>query len=126
MGKRPISVTIVAWVLIVIAVMSMLVSPFSLRNPAAKQMMSRSPLPFVLQYTFMFLGLLITLVSGIAILKGKNWARFLYIAWGIISFGIGIAISPVKPVLIPGVAIFIVVSIFLLLPDANEYFKGSQ
>ncbi|MFC1885371.1 hypothetical protein ACFL2O_11455 [Thermodesulfobacteriota bacterium] len=126
MGQRPISVTIVAWALIVIAVISLLVSPFSLRNPAAKQMMNRSPLPIVLQYTLMFLGLFITLLSGIAILKGKNWARFLYIIWGVISFGIGITISPVKPALIPGVVIFIVVSICLLLPNANEYFKGSQ
>jgi len=74
----------------------------------------------------MYAGLLITLVCGIAMLKGQNWARLLYVGWSIIGFIIGMATSPMKALMIPGVIVFLVVAFFLFRPKANEYFKATE
>ena len=57
-------------------------------------------------------------------LKGRNWARFLYIIWSIIGFIIGLTTSPIKAGVIPGIIIFIVVAYFLFNAKANEYFRA--
>jgi hypothetical protein len=56
-------------------------------------------------------------------LKGQNWARFLYVGWGIAGFLIGITTSPVKAALIPGVVFFLLIVFFLFRPKANEFFR---
>jgi hypothetical protein len=82
MMKRPTSVSVIAWILIVMSGISMITSTISLNNPMARELMAKSPLPIPLQFAMLYAGLLITLVSGIAMLKGQNWARFLYVVWG--------------------------------------------
>jgi hypothetical protein len=123
MMKRPTSVSVVAWILIVMSGISLITSTASLNNPMAKELMAKSPLPIPLQYTMLYMGLLITIVSGIAILKGQNWARFLYVVWGAIGSVIGILTSPIKAAMIPGLVIFAVITFFLFSPKANEYFS---
>jgi len=126
MKKRPTSITVIAWILIVMGGISLITSTISLNNPTAKELMGRSLIPIPVQYVMMYVGLFITLVSAIAMLKGKNWARFLYVIWGIIGFIVGITTSPMKTAMIPGMVIFIVVVIFLFRPKANEYFAGLE
>lgn len=121
--KRPTSVSVVAWILIVMSAISLIASTVSLNNPMAKELMAKSLLPIPLQYVMLYVGLLITIVAGIAILKGQNWARFLYVAWTIIGFVIGIFTSPMKAAMIPGLVVFVVITFFLFRPKANEYFS---
>jgi hypothetical protein len=126
MKKRPTSITVIAWILIVMGGISLIASTISLNNPMAKELMNRSPIPIPIQYAMMYVGLLITLISGIAMLKGQNWARFLYVIWSIIGFVIGIATSPMKVAMIPGFVLFLIVAFFLFRPKANEYFAGTE
>ena len=125
MNKRPTSIAIVGWVLIVLGGISLITSSLSLNNPMAKELMSRSPIPITIQYVMMFAGLIVTFVSGIAILKGKNWARLLYVIWSAVGLIIGIATSPMKSALIPGIVVFVIIAFFLFRPKANEYFTGA-
>ncbi len=126
MKKRPTSITVIAWILIVTGGISLVTSTISLNNPMLKELMGRSPIPLPVQYVMMYVGLLITLISGIAMLKGKNWARFLYVIWNIISFVICIATFPMKASMIPGFIIFLIEAFFLFRPKANEYFTGTE
>ena len=126
MIERPKSVTVVCWILIAMGGISLVTSTFSFNNPVAQELMSKSLIPISIQYIMMFVGLLITLVCGIAMLKGQNWARLLYIGWSIIGFTIGIATSPMKAMMIPGIFIFIILAFFLFRPKANEYFKAIE
>lgn len=126
MKKRPTSITVIAWILIVMSGISLITSTISLNNPMAKELMSRSLIPIPIQYAMMYVGLLITLISGIAMLKGQNWARLLYVIWSIIGFGIGIATSPMKIAMIPGFVVFLIIAFFLFRPKANEYFAGTE
>ena len=59
-------------------------------------------------------------------LKGYNWARYLYVIWSLIGFVIQIATSPVKVMLIPGFLIFLLVTFFLFRPNANAFFAPTE
>lgn len=123
MHNRPVSVTLIAWVLIATGAISLITCVISLNNPMVKELMSQGPMPMVFQCAIMYMGVIVAFVSGIAMLKGQNWARFLYVIWSIIGFVTGMTTSPMKAVMIPGLVIFLVIVFFLFRPKANEYFK---
>lgn len=123
MNSRPKSITVVSWILILTGLISIVSSTVSLDNPITKDLMSRSIIPLQLQYIMMYFGLLVQLTCGAAMLKGRNWGRIFYIAWGSIGLVIALFTSPVKIMLIPGVVFFAVVVFLLCRPRSNEYFK---
>jgi len=136
MRTRPTSITVVAWILILMGGISLItmtlvistgmVDKFTVDNPAARELISRSPIPIPVQYAMTYIGLLITLVSGVAILKGQNWGRWLYVVGTAAGFLIGIITSPLKGVMIPGLVLFVVVTVFLFRPKANQYFSDQE
>ncbi len=126
MNQRPKSITIVCWFLIISAGISLVTSTLSLNNPITRNIMAKSLLSINIQYIIMYSSLVISIVCGIAMLKGQNWARLLYIAWQVIGSIIGIAASPMKALMIPGIIIFLRIAFFLFRPKANEYFKITE
>ena len=54
-----------------------------INNPMVRDMMAKNPLPVPVQYARSYLGLLVMVVSGVAMLKGANWARYLYVIWSL-------------------------------------------
>lgn len=126
MNKRPITVTVVCWLLMISAVFSAISSTISLNNPMVKDMMAQSAIPLSVQYLIMYVGLLVMFIGGFFMLKGKNWARLLYVIWGGLGLMIGALTSPVKTMMIPGATFFIVVVILLFLPNANVFFKQNS
>ena len=126
MIHRPKSITAVSWTLIILGGLSLISSAISLNNPIAREMMAKSPIPVNVQFVMMFVGILIMIVCGAAMLKRQNWARLLYIGWSIAGFAVGLATSPVKAAMIPGIIIFLIIVFFLFRPKANEYFKATK
>lgn len=126
MKKRPTSISVIAWFLIVSGGISAITCTMALNNPMVKEIMSRSLLPLSVQYVMMFTGLVITVICGISILKGQNWSRYLYAIWSIIGYVIGLTTSPMKAALIPGVILFLVITFVLFRPKANVYFLPSE
>ena len=126
MNERPKSITAVCWALIAMGGISLITSPLSLTNPVTQELMAKSPIPISIQYIMMYIGLVIMLVCGIAMLKGQNWARLLYVAWNILGFVIGISTSPMKIMMIPGIILFLIFAFFLFRPKANEYFRATE
>jgi len=136
MRTRPTSITVVAWILILMGGISLItmtlmistgmIDKFTVDNPAARELMNKSPIPVPVQYAMTYVTLLIKLVSGIAILKGQNWGRWLYVVGTAAGFLIGIITSPLKGVMIPGFVLFVVVTVFLFRPKANQYFSDQE
>lgn len=122
MEKRPISVTIIAWILIVTGGISLITSSASLNNPTVKELMARNPIPIPIQYAMMYVGLLILIASGIGILNKQNWARLLYVVWGAVGLIVSLVTSPMKTALIPGFIFFAIIVFFLFRPVSNQYF----
>lgn len=121
--KRPTSVTVIGWLLIVTSVISVATSFFSLDNPIAQELMAKNSLPLSVQYAMLFGGLIITVIAGAAMLKGFVWGRTLYIAWSIIGLVVGLFTSPVKMALIPGAVALAVIAYFLYRPNAAAWFN---
>ena len=123
MGKRPTSITVIAWILIAAGGISLITSTVSLNNPTVKELMAKSPIPIPVQYAMLYLGLLVSIASGAGMLKRQNWARLLYVIWAALGSLVGLCTSPMKTALIPGTIFFIVIVIFLFRPKANQYFS---
>lgn len=126
MNKRPTSISVIAWVLIVMGGISLIATTIMMNNHTARDMMAKSLLPIPVQYAISYIGLLVTIVSGAAMLKGINWARYLYVFWTIAGFFIGITTSPFKAAMIPGFILFLVVAFFLFRPKANSFFVSFE
>ncbi len=136
MVKRPTSVTLIGWFLIVVHAMYLVMRIWYLNNPMLNEIEARirnqNPVPIPLQYLIEYGGVLINMVSGVAILGGRNWGRLLYIGCSIFGFIFafisGSALSAMPALsMIPGFILFIVFSVILFRPQANRYFsEGSS
>jgi hypothetical protein len=81
MKKRPTSVTVIAWILLVTSGLFLLTSIMAINNPMAPELMAKSPIPVPLQYVMLYLGLAISILCAIFMLRAANRARLLYIGW---------------------------------------------
>lgn len=126
MKKRPTSITVIAWILIVISTLSSIPMIVMMNNPTTHELMSKNPLPIPLQYAISYFGLLLTITTNIAMLKGRNWGRLTYVGWMTISLIIGLLTSPIKPAMIPSFVIFLIIAFFLFSPKANEFFSNRE
>ena len=123
MNKRPRAVAVIGWILVVMGIFSMFATSVNLKNPKVIASMQETPLPMSMQYAILTLGVMIMTICGLGILKGKNWARFLYVGWGVFSFLLAIAIGTMQITMVPGLLIFLVIAFFLFRPGANAYFS---
>jgi hypothetical protein len=132
MNKRPTSLTVIAWILIVAGVISFIniFVVWSQQSAQVKEMMKSSPMLFHLKFMLSnYIAILVLWISGIGILKRQNWARFLYVIYGIISLIRSIIYfisKPLTPKIIPIIIIFLIVVFFLFRPKANDYFAGRE
>jgi hypothetical protein len=107
--------------------LSLITSILTLNDPKTSEIMRRwISIPLSIQYILMFIGITVQLISGVGILKGMNWARFLYVIFSIVGFVIGIFISPFKIFIVTSIVVFIIVVFYLFRPSANDYFAGRE
>lgn len=124
---RPKSVSIISWIIIVLG-FSTLYS--AMRMP---EIFSKPEYQKLAEITGWSLGFsilitsivgILSLISGIAMLKGLNWGRLLYL-WG---YGITVLFNIITRgfslLALPGIIIFTVFLIFLTRPAASEFFKS--
>jgi magnesium-transporting ATPase (P-type) len=124
MEKRPLSLTIIAWLLIVLAVLG-LVGVVTMRsNPAMMKTMEQMHTSIMFQQVWGVIGCVVSLLVAYGIFKAQPWSRVLYVVWGIIGLIVGFYTSPMKSYLVFSLVILVVVSIFLFSARANEYFSA--
>ena len=122
--RRPTSITVIAWYLIVTSAIVIPGSLVSVATAEGRQMMAVNPLPIPVQVAMLYAGLLMAIVAGIAMLKGKNWSRFLYVGWSGVGLVIGALTNP--PVLmVPAIPPLCAVAWFLFRPQASRYFTSA-
>lgn len=122
MRKTPGSIQIISAWLIFSGLVALLINMTNRSDPRVMEIMSRNPLPIWLQLAWVYLGALVSLISGIALLNGRNWARFLYLMWSGMTLVVSFLTSPVKLACVPGLIFFVVIAFFLFLPKAEAYF----
>jgi len=124
MEKRPLSLTIIAWLLIALSLLA-LIGTFAMQsNPQMVKMQEQMHTPVLFQHAWTVLGVIIDLIVAYGIFKGQPWSRVLYVVWGIIGLVVGFFILPQKAYLVFSLIVLVVISIFLFSAKANEYFSA--
>lgn len=124
MEKRPLSLTIIGWFLIVVSLFG-LYSVFTMgSNPVAMKMLVQMHVSLLVQQAWGAIGAIVTIVCAYGILKGQPWSRVLYVAWGIVGLVVGFYISPIKAFLVLSLIFLMVISVFLFSDKANDWFQA--
>jgi len=130
MKPRPTSITVISWFLIVTSLLGVfpLFMLLTSQDPQITQALAASKLPMPFFIAMAIGGMIAHLASGIGMLKGHNWGRFLYVSWSILGIvvGMGGILASNKSMLsmVPGAILFLIICYFLFKPTANQYFQG--
>jgi hypothetical protein len=128
--KRPLSITIIAWILIVAPAVSVLLKIFQflvgLYLFHSRIHMTHS-LPFHVATFFIpyIATLAIFLVIGIFLLRGANWSRTTYVVVSVLSAILNLLFLPFTMNSLPPIAVSALFILFLYRPKANAYFAQS-
>lgn len=112
MMKRPLSVTIIGILYIVTGVVS---SAFHLSEYKVQH-------PFQWDIVWIELVGLVAVVSGVFLLRGQNWARWLALAW--MAFHVILSIFNTPRELAIHCLFFVILAYFLFRTPAVRYFRG--
>jgi len=124
MTKRPVSLTIIAVLPVVLSLLA-LVGVFTMQsNPAMVKMVQQMHVSLLFEQVWIVVGVIIDLIVAYGIFKGEPWSRVLYVVWGIIGLVVGFYISPQKAYLVLSLVILIIFSIFLFSEKANDWFSA--
>ena len=124
MEKRPVSLTIVGGLLIILALLGLYGVATMGSNAIALNMLKQMHVPLALEQGWGALGALVNLVCAYGILKGLPWSRVLYVFWGIIGIIVSFYISPMKAAVVVGLIILVVIAAFLWTNSANDWFSA--
>jgi hypothetical protein len=124
MEKRPLSMTIIGWLLIVLTLFGLFGIVTMGSNPVAMKMLEQMHISLRFEQAYGMLGAIINLACAYAILKGLPWGRVLYVAWGVIGLVVGMYISPVKYAVVISLVVVVVIAAFLWTNTANDWFQA--
>jgi hypothetical protein len=125
MTKRPISITIVGWLLVVSSVLSLLSMWMTYSDPAVQAGMERTGNTPALPIAIGVLGAIVTVIAAYGILKGMNWGRLLYALWAVIGILAALFMGPLGAATLVGVVLVLVLLFFLFRPAADAWFGRS-
>lgn len=123
--KRPTSITVIAWIIIIWGGLSLVAMLLTSRMPEMQQALEAAGISVAFSILCAIVGFAISAVSGIAILKGLNWGRLLYLCyvpisiifeWGLYGFDPGAHI--------PAIIFYLVVLTILTRPAASAFFRS--
>ena len=114
MNKRPLPVTIIAWLYVVAGVVG-------LAYHATEFKVAR---PFEGDVLWVCFVRLLAIVAGAFMLRGRNWARWLSIAW----MAWHVVLSTFHPLseLIMHSVLLVMFGFFLFRPGASAYFRNGR
>ena len=124
MAKRPLSITIIAWLLIVLTVLGLIAAFAMGSNPVMTKTLEQMHMSLAMYQGWVVLNAIVTLVCAYGFLKGLPWSRVLYIVFGIIGLIVSYYISPMKAAILISLLILIVVAFFLFRENANDWFQA--
>lgn len=124
MQKRPLSITIIAWLLIAFTVLG-LIGAFTMgSNPAMTKALDQMHMSLGMYQAWIGINSVVTIICAYGFLKGEPWSRVLYIVWGVIGLVVGFYTSPMKAAILISFLILVVVAFFLFRENANDWFQA--
>jgi hypothetical protein len=126
MNKRPDAVSIICWIIIVMASISFTSLPAMTKSPVAQEEIAKSAVPAGIQLLMIIAGSVISCFSAIFMLCGANWARWLYVVGGGLCLLTSLLISSSKAMVIPGIPLYCIAVVLLFRSESSTYFKAKQ
>jgi hypothetical protein len=124
MAKRPLSITIIGWLLVVFSLFG-LFGVFTMgSNPEITKMLERTGGSLMFQQVWGVISAIVTLVCAYGILKGQPWSRVLYVGFGILGLAVAFFTSPMKSLLLISLLFLVVIGVFLFSLKGNEWFAA--
>jgi hypothetical protein len=123
MEKRPLSLTIIAGVIIVFTLLT-IIGLVMAGSPTMTKTIEQMHMSVAMYRAWGGLGVVISLACTYGILKGQPWSRVLYLVWGIIGLVVSFYISPIKASVVVALIILVVVCVFLWTNTANDWFQA--
>jgi len=124
MEKRPLSLTIIGWLLVVFTLLGIYSVVTMGSNPVAMKMLEQMHISLAYEQAWSVLGAVVNLACAYGILKGLPWSRVLFVVWGVIGLVVGFYISPIKYVLVFSLIFLVVIAAFLWTNAANDWFNA--
>jgi hypothetical protein len=124
MEKRPLSLTIIGWLLAAFTLLGLYGVVTMGSNPMAVKMLDQMHIPLRFEQGWGVLGAIINLACAYGILKGLPWSRVLFVVWGVIGLVAGFYISPIKYLLVFSLIFLVVIAAFLWTNAANDWFNA--
>ena len=115
MKVRPLSITIISWLFMIFGSIALLSGLLPLTGADTAQLVAEFKTHWMVH-----LSRLAAIVSGLFMLRGHNWARWLLVAWIVFHIAIGALHGWLQ--LLTHVLIFTVFLFFLFRRPAAEYF----
>ncbi len=117
MTKRPLSIPIISWFFIIFGAIALVGSllPLFATNSAIVE---------IGKHWMVYLARALAIVSGVFMLSGRNWARWLLVVWFAFHIIISFMHSPFEVVM--HVVFEVVFLFFLFRAPASAYFKGKS
>lgn len=124
MEKRPLSLTIIAWFLIIFSLLGLYGVATMGSNPQAMKMIEQMHMSLRVQQIWGVAGAIVNLICAYGILKGQPWSRVLYVVWGLIGVVVGFVISPMKIFVVISLVVLVVIGFFLFREAADDWFSA--
>ena len=119
MNKRPSSITVISWIFIVFGSVALLSGLLPNVNTTAAQRIAELKGHWIVHLSRMAMVL-----SGVFMLYGFNWSRWLMVVW--LAFHVIIGILHSQFQLLVHSLLFVVVLYFLFRPAASAYFRAPK
>jgi len=114
MNKRPLSVAVLSFVFIAAGVSGLI---YHLKDLKPQH-------PFQYEVLWISLVRILAIVGGLFMFLGRNWARWLCLAW--LGFHVVLAAFHSIGELVFHAVIFVAIAILLLRRDARDYFQPAK
>jgi uncharacterized membrane protein HdeD (DUF308 family) len=119
MAQRPRSITIISWFFIIFGSIALLQGVLPFGDITVAQRIAE-----LKGHWMVHLSRIVQIVAGVFMLYGRNWARWLVVAW--IAFHIVISALHSTLQLVLHVVIFTVILYFLFRRPASAYFLAAK
>jgi hypothetical protein len=123
MNKRPRPITVISWIFIAFGSIALLTGLLPNVNTTAAQRLAELKGPWFV-HGIVHVSRMVMVLSGVFMLYGFNWARWLLVAWLAFHVIISVLHSPFQ--LLVHSLLFAVVVFFLFRPPASAYFRGTR
>ena len=113
MKKRPLAVTIIAWIFVLVGIVTCVSHASEIQ-------------PYAIRYDDVAaVGIsLVAVLCGIYMLRGSDWARWLAVAW--LAFHVILSGFHSRRELIVHTVLLAMFAYFLFRPEATAYFRGAR